>query len=461
MARKRKGAAPSKKRRRREIPDRLEPSMHITDLDNDCLEHIFKKLDLQDLMNVADSSKHSKQAADQAFVSKYGRKEVLIHYMSIPDDGIRISNGKWDIYGPHSLRFLRCFGNLITKLFHTHYTFPENLCLEVERYINKYCSDSLIDINFQKLWSLGEILKRPYFKAETVTFDTLRFDGHLPDIDKCFPSIRRLILKTVTPLPNMVCHSPNLEHLTINQSIGQWPEGSNRTVAAFMALNPQLRSFCLRTSHGGLDANVLLCASKNLQNLESLKFSYSRGSFDIPKGRTIHFKSVKKLDLEFTFSVGALPIMPFLFDQLEEFVFGIRFFAVNQNFMDFISKHPGILKLKISGINNNIVMIQTNKIKLAKLLPSLIELDLAHCTFSVDEVIQFVSELKRLKKFRFKFAQQIFCDTLSELLNDEWTLTQSVGRVVELLKIEKPEMEAEVHPQNVENQVRIKFGKLK
>lgn len=61
-----------------DLADEADVSTNITDLDNDCLEYIFKKLELKDLLSVADASKCFKVAVDMAYTSEYGKMQVFI-----------------------------------------------------------------------------------------------------------------------------------------------------------------------------------------------------------------------------------------------------------------------------------------------------------------------------------------------------------------------------------------------
>lgn len=52
----------------------LESDKQITDMNQFWLEHIFMYLDLEDLLNVADSNKYLKLATNSPFIRKYGDK---------------------------------------------------------------------------------------------------------------------------------------------------------------------------------------------------------------------------------------------------------------------------------------------------------------------------------------------------------------------------------------------------
>lgn len=51
--------------------------LKLTNLIDDCLEHIFMFLDVDDMLSIADTSKQLKTAADTVFARKFGKKNSL------------------------------------------------------------------------------------------------------------------------------------------------------------------------------------------------------------------------------------------------------------------------------------------------------------------------------------------------------------------------------------------------
>lgn len=69
-----------RKKTQEEVTPGPNATKKISDVNDDCLEKIFMELDLKDLLSVADSSKKLKTAAEMAFKSKYGKRNVEIWF---------------------------------------------------------------------------------------------------------------------------------------------------------------------------------------------------------------------------------------------------------------------------------------------------------------------------------------------------------------------------------------------
>lgn len=113
----------------------------ITDFPIDLLVIIFENLELNDLLNVADSNKQLKQAADFIFDRKYGKKLInlkphksnciLEEYLPDQFTGVR-----------NCLRFIRCFGQSISVL---RICADSDYCVKqcsakVWDYVERYCT---------------------------------------------------------------------------------------------------------------------------------------------------------------------------------------------------------------------------------------------------------------------------------------------------------------------------------
>lgn len=49
-------------------------SLELTDLDIDCLENVFRFLDLEDLLNISDANKYFKRCTEMIFARRYDIK---------------------------------------------------------------------------------------------------------------------------------------------------------------------------------------------------------------------------------------------------------------------------------------------------------------------------------------------------------------------------------------------------
>lgn len=93
-------------------------STKIDDVNLDCLEYVFKFLDLEDLINVAEGNKHLKTAANMAFNhNKYKKKIILQSYSRVEHESIEVRN----VIEIKNLKFifkiLRLFGDYISNVW--------------------------------------------------------------------------------------------------------------------------------------------------------------------------------------------------------------------------------------------------------------------------------------------------------------------------------------------------------
>lgn len=136
-------------------------STKLTDINNDCLAHIFQYLNLVDLVNVADASKHMRQGVELAFNWKYGRKMVLFRDVKVSKDQLCNVDSDYirlcDV--TFCLRFFRCLGHVIKALEINFTKLDLDHRAVVDRYINRYCMYSKIDWNTGYLESCTPITK--------------------------------------------------------------------------------------------------------------------------------------------------------------------------------------------------------------------------------------------------------------------------------------------------------------
>lgn len=124
----------------------------ITDMNFDCLEKIFKCLDQNDLINVAESNKHLRSAAKLSFKSKFGKKQMILF-------GNEFYRHR--IERRRSYQMLRCFGHLIKNLkifasdesLYLKHSSKQRIILELSKsmfhlitYIKKYCKKTVTEI---------------------------------------------------------------------------------------------------------------------------------------------------------------------------------------------------------------------------------------------------------------------------------------------------------------------------
>lgn len=273
--------------------------MKITDLDADCLEHIFKYLSIRDLLNVANSRNSFKEGVEHAFTSKYGKREVL--FFIEKSKGKIFEKGKGIIVKKFAtgLIFLRCFGALISTLKVSGLRRKQHR--EFDRYLNDYCIETLKDLTFFDAPERAIAgLKQPFENVERLCVHCGVLGEKLSDFSKWFPGLQSLKLFRLHSLANSECievHLPNLKCLDIDDSHSVFHLDN---VSNCFRLNPQLKT--LHISKFGNIASVLRLASELLQLEELIVY---RPIF-VGMKEVVHFNNVKRFG--FDFSIDRWPV---------------------------------------------------------------------------------------------------------------------------------------------------------
>lgn len=143
--------------------------MNITNMNIRYQERFLSDLSLIDLLNVAESNKKFKRAADLIFSTKYANKTVVMNQMigQVQKTSVRklyVKQSTLEIDDQKTcLQFLRCFGHFISRVKLLQFVqskqdlpfasrcFSNNLIL-ISSYINKYCVQVVrVHIDFKYL----------------------------------------------------------------------------------------------------------------------------------------------------------------------------------------------------------------------------------------------------------------------------------------------------------------------
>lgn len=403
----------------------LDETIKITDLNLNALEKIFDCLSLNDLLNIADTSKKFKQPADWVFRSKYGKRKIIFwrtnpsrcNHPVWPTDNIYIDNFSL------CFKILRSFGHAISKLDVNYLKINGNKCAKIDYYVVKYCT-ALAEISFKHAGvnTLNCIVK-PFEKIEKLIFEDSYVGGKLANLNKWFPRLRALELKFYMRIENSKClekHFQHLESLTIDGQVSDI-RGSN--LINTLCFNPQLRQLSISDK---FDMKFLQYASKHLHFLEKLEIRKWTEQEFAHSGEFIHLKNVQIVTIDFS-RCYKVPEIPLRFDQLETLIVDAMYMCrLNDNFIDFMQKHTTIRKLKIFWQNYGFQRKITNccnaifKEKLAQASAYLWEFEIDDCIFSSYEAISFLKQCKYLKQFCLPLQNQNEYDALNEHLGKEW-----------------------------------------
>lgn len=415
----------------------------FTDINTDCLEKIFKCLELGDLLNIADTSKHFKETADIVVSRKFAKKTILINNIRVSRTRlINVRNNFVELIDLKSIfQTLRNFGHLIKKL-RVYGDGFENLTEQtvdfraksigyLSYYIGDYCASSLTELTIKKVISFN-LLKKPFLNVEKVKINTI----YSPRVQlkrnwfiKMFPNVRQLkydsVFGRITNFECITDHFPKMEHLDISYAFSNCKNlyriisitddeciANNANVMKTLSLNPQLTSLALPYIS---DIEILQKISEQQHQLEYLSFQYA------PKKDTnsniVHFKSVKKLKIRLcspsqrpnseAIEVGTvgneMVKIPFSFEKIEVLTIQTCF-QFSDEFFNFIGKHQSITKLSLRSCGwPRFLLDNLNRTKIFAALPMLKEIHLFCYSLEVEDAIAFSMEFKQLEIFSFKF----------------------------------------------------------
>ncbi|XP_031617187.1 uncharacterized protein LOC116337041 [Contarinia nasturtii] len=326
-------------------------SIEITDLNNNCLEHIFKFLNLNDLLNVAGTCKKFHSAANYPFSSNFGKKQFHLRYTYIErgSSAFSIDTFENDIYIRKLKIYLKClrtFGHLINKLCINYDTMP--IRDEIDLYINQYCSDYVKEIVF--CWSMKGAMKnltKPFPNVWSLAFSSCYLEDEITNFNEKFPKMKRLKFSGSNTIATRKCIEMNFSHLE-NLCIVDVDTHQSDTffqpnnIATCIRLNPALRELEI----GGelLNISFIQSVRKHLQHIEFLGIQLqSPKSLQLNTG-TISL-NIKRLKVDIrsgSMNPARMPKIPLVSNQLEEFSIKACNLWVKESLMDFIKKTPEV-----------------------------------------------------------------------------------------------------------------------
>lgn len=399
----------------------------LTDIDDFCLEKILTNLNLVDLLNVANTSRELRSAAESVYQRNGNVNLDIFSYLNTLESPENEKVPSQMCTFKTILQFLRCFGHLQTKLEVQYTNICDSKCDLISRYIYQFCSKSLVGIKFYDIKESDfDGINRPFLNVEDVEFTDCCIGKELSQFHRWFPKMRRLTLfcsELAEPI-NIVTHFPNLKDLSLS---GYLEANYVTVVAATLRLNPQLKT--LKLGPFFKDAQFLEYIGRFLENLESINISWDLDSVYNLSNTEINFKNIKEFKLHLYGEV-TLPEFPFLFERLERFTLETDC-HLNDNLIDFIAKHPTITRLSLIGLGDQQdVLLISNDIKtqIAKTLPWLEKMYLINYNMSVDDVDQFLKEFKSLKTFLFTLddGTKPNRNNLNWFMGNEWK-TSPIG----------------------------------
>lgn len=281
----------------------------------DCLTHITEELDFESLLNMAQTCKFYSNFAPEVFKRKFSDKTFVIDYYSssnlrkyleigvgnvqkVLERLTKYEDESNDIQGEYIeinqfdmiLNTLRYFGKNIRKLKITIDNADSKESKIIRNFVNKYCSDAMIEFGLQiDRGNAINFLKKTFKNVQKVSFkNKLPVQGENGlSMNETFPALRILSLHRNSGTCDFLKNKfPFLEHVQIN--IGRF--SSDLFIRKIFRANRNIRSISLSEAWPALLRKV----NNFLPNLEYL----SVGTFEMYNGdEEIRFEKVREFSV--------------------------------------------------------------------------------------------------------------------------------------------------------------------
>lgn len=273
---------------------------------------ISKDLELGALVNVSATQARIYAAAQSAFRTKYGSSTVEINNRGMNKDEQFAKRGNFTMLTnfDFTLKALRLFGHLISKLSINYMAFDASQREQINNYVNEYCAPSLeeIELAFCEGDELSQ-MERAFTRVHRVRFMSGDLNTENVKLNQLFPALRSLSMGSLRASDSkwMEDSFPHLESLEISSY--------RSTSDVVFRLNPQLRHI----SMFDCDLPFLSMLNEHVPQLESINSFTMKETPDFA-GAPVHFEHLKKFKLgaEYSFALN-LPKMPLVFENLTEF----------------------------------------------------------------------------------------------------------------------------------------------
>lgn len=185
----------------------VQMATKIIDLNDDCLERIFKYLDFNSLINVAISNRYLRPAASFVYHRRFSNRIIRIKDVRTPSSKRSNSNGnilcevskKCIIIRDlkKCLQLLRCLRSSVHDVSIHYCGSAIKRYAYVHQYLNNYCTENLIAITYVRMPMISiECFRKPFPNVARVAIVGCNLTNRFPLFAKYFPNVRQLKLQT-------------------------------------------------------------------------------------------------------------------------------------------------------------------------------------------------------------------------------------------------------------------------
>lgn len=412
----------------------MEGKTRLSQLSADCMQTSLEHVRVNPLVNLADANEEYFPVVEKILQKTLAEKPVVLinpYYNGHGKNNFWRPDGIVITYIPLMKKLLTRFGSLISSLG-LHGFFLDEFDLINDKAIcglvNEHCTETLTQLNITN--SEDDIFaefQKPFAKVESVLLMEIS-DLHRTNIrlNKIFPSIRHLNVKSVDDGVFNDLKMPNLEELSFTPHERNDP----KLFEGLITSNPQIRRLNLTS----VSPDSLRVVVDNMPNLEFFGFESYEGvnEFDsneqrIKGAEKFHFEQLKTLSVVNKHSLF-LPVITFA--KLEELTFGSHYDG--DQFFSFVLDNKNTLKKAYSRSS----LDHTQILALANANLNLVELKFACVSFctkrEVQSVIQLIEKSKNLNQLRFLVERtdtefRVYYRTLNKRFGGQWNVDLDYG----------------------------------
>lgn len=316
-------------------------STEFSDLNVDCLEHVFGYLGFADLLNVVDLNANAADAAKIVYSRHYSKRQIriwspdlngLLALPQIMGSAIKISSAA------DCSKLLLHFGGLIEKL--ELFSFISDALtqdwIDVMHLISIKCGESLLEL---KLNNCNERISNEFQSVfeKVESFHVQRSHvGKFKQLDEWFPCLKRLNLADNGPFITINMTSPTNSVWQIKEECLSLSEIKSMIKAA-----PELEALSLT---GVINADLLRFINDNQPMLKHLSLPQSFFS-NQPGVDKVVFESVKSFSIEPMQSNISPANLPLTFQRLTELEVTVN--TLGREWIDFAIGHSELVKLRL------------------------------------------------------------------------------------------------------------------
>lgn len=411
-----------------EIP---ECNTKITDVIDDCLQVIFEHLQFKDLACAAIAHEHFRLTAGLIFGRKYGRKEIRLMSDGITvlhdDDPIRSIYHGFSVKNPsYYTEFLQSLSDRISKL---NIGLNNVLYKSIESILLKNCAESLVELTLHyphrdksKLREALGGIKKSFTNVTKLCLHGCHLNEEPSRLSVWFPKLQSLTLfdNTFADSNHVVTKYPLLEHF----SVGGWEEKHALTKSQIyktLRLNTQIQSLDIGLAADSNELNFYRRVNQILPQLMHLNLCWQMNSFKHHNHKSIKFKNVKSLVLDFAFnSFSGARTLPLVFDQLTEMEIN-SIPLLTDDWMHFIIQNKTLTKLILLPFNETDFYFNRpnnqDLMRFAKELRMLNTLVIDATGISTNSLLQFLQMAKTLTTIQLHWND---CYAFTSFHHDLW-----------------------------------------